>query len=196
MVDALLEVASISLVVSAGLTSLNSLRLDEHCLATLLVSCVVLSQNSILVSLDHLNSGLLQCLADQNLEDWLHLKAVIEQIRVVIHHLDCLIVALLVRDVSRRWLKKTLEMSQRHFSKGQVGQRGGTTYRSVDVIIWLDAALIDHVVAVIEFLPVVHGLHLHLLLLIHVLHLLLLVHLVVVVALIAPLLLHSLFLIL
>jgi len=56
----------------------------------------------------------------------------------------------------------------------------GHTYRSVDVIIWLDLAFVDHVVLVIELLPVVHDLHLLLLLLlIHILHSLLLVHLVV-----------------
>ena len=92
--------------------------------------------------------------------------------------------------------KKDVRNESVRFFQRPSWAEGGTTYRSVDVIIWLDAALIDHVVAVIEFLPVVHGLHLHLLLLIHVLHLLLLVHLVVVVALIAHLLLHSLFLIL
>ncbi len=107
MVDALLKVASVGFVVSAGLTSLNSLRLNEHCLTTLLVTCVVQGQNSILVTLDHLNAGLLQCLADQNLEDWLHLKAVIEKVGIVIHHLDRLIIALLVGDISRRWLKET-----------------------------------------------------------------------------------------
>jgi len=187
-----LEVTSVGFVVSAGLTSLNSLGLNKHRLTILLVTCVVHRQNCILVIFDHLDAGLLQCLADQNLEDWLHLKVVIEKVGVVIHHLNCLIIALLVGDISRRRLKRDVQKGQQHFQQWP----SSDTYRSVDKIIWLDTALVDHVVAVIKFLPVVHGLHLHLLLLIHVLHMLLLVHLVVVVALIAHLLLNLLLLVL
>jgi hypothetical protein len=123
LVDALLEVASIGLVVSAGLASLDSLRLNEHGLATLLIACVVLLEDTILVGLDHLDAGLLQCLANQHLEDWLHLKAVIEKIGVVIHHLDCLIVTLLVGDVSRRWLKRRRKGVRNIYTEDPTGGR-------------------------------------------------------------------------
>ena len=129
--------------------------------------------------LNHLNPCLLQRLTNKHLQDWLHFKVVVEKVRVYILDLDGLIGAFFIGNVSRR---------------------GGP----VDVVVWLDLGFIDHIVAIVEFNPVVHRLlHLlHLLLLgVHFLHLLLLLllrELVIILAIFSAihLLLHHLLLLL
>ena len=128
--------------------------------------------------LNHFNASLLQRFAYEHLKDWLDLEVVIEKVRVNVSYLDGLIIALLIRYVSR-------------------------TRRSIDVVVGIDLRLIDHIVAIVELYPVMHGLHLHLLLLsVHLLHLLLLLllgELIIVVTLLGTihlLLLHHLLLLL
>ena len=59
VIDSNLQVASIDFVISASLSGLNSLCLNQHSLSCLFVFSVVEGQNCILVVLDHLHSGLL-----------------------------------------------------------------------------------------------------------------------------------------
>jgi hypothetical protein len=71
--------ASVDLVIAAGLASLNSLRLNEHSLALLLVLSVMLMKNKVLMGLDHLDAGLLKRFSDEHLEDGLDLEVEVEQ---------------------------------------------------------------------------------------------------------------------
>ena len=96
----MLEVASVNFVVSAQLTSLHSLSLHEHSLSRLLILGVQLGKNGVLMGLDHLNLGLFECLANEDLEDGLNLEVIVEEVRVEVVDLDSLVGALLVRDVS------------------------------------------------------------------------------------------------
>ena len=59
---------------------------------------------------------------------------------------------------------------------GDVSGRG----RTIDIVVWLDKGLVDHVVAVVELEPIVLG-HLHLLL-VHLRHMLLLLRVALIVA--------------
>ena len=60
----------------------------------------MLGKNGVLMVLDHLNSGLFEGLANEDLEDRLYLKVIVEEVRVDVVDLNGLIGALLVRDVS------------------------------------------------------------------------------------------------
>jgi len=146
--------ASVDLVIAAGLASLNSLRLNEHSLALLLVLSVMLMKNKVLMGLDHLDAGLLKRFADEHLEDRLDLEVKVEQVRVDVLDLNGLIIAFFIGDVG-----------------------GGR--RAIDIVVRFDLRLVNHVVAVIKFLPIVVGLHLHLLL-VHLGHLLLLLRVFIV----------------
>ena len=64
VINSLLQVSSIDLVISASLSCLNSLSLHKHGFSRLFVLCVVLSENCILMGLNHLDSGLLEGLAN------------------------------------------------------------------------------------------------------------------------------------
>lgn len=105
--------------------------------------------------LNNFNASLFEGLSDEHLQDWLDLKVEVEEVRVDIVDLDLLISALLVGNVD-------------------CGRR------SIDVIVWLNHVFIDHVVTIVEFLPVMSWLHLDVLLLVHILNLLLLRHLLIV----------------
>ena len=146
--------ASVDLVIAAGLASLNSLRLNEHSLALLLVLSVMLMKNKVLMGLDHLDAGLLKRFTDEHLEDGLDLEVKVEQVRVDVLDLNGLIIAFFIGDVG-----------------------GGR--RAIDIVVRFDLRLVNHVVAVIKFLPIVVGLHLHLLL-VHLGHLLLLLRVLIV----------------
>ena len=82
------------------MTCLYTLSLHEHSLSRLLILGVELSKNGLLMVLNHLNSGLFESLANEDLEDGLDLEVIVEEIRVEVVDLDSLISALLVRDVS------------------------------------------------------------------------------------------------
>ena len=82
------------------MTCLYTLSLHEHSLSRLLILGVELSKNGLLMVLNHLNSGLFESLANEDLEDGLDLEVIVEEIRVEVVDLDSLIGALLVRDVS------------------------------------------------------------------------------------------------
>ena len=146
--------ASVDLVIAAGLASLNSLRLNEHSLALLLVLSVMLMKNKVLMGLDHLDAGLLKRFADEDLKNRLNLEVKVEQVRVDVLDLNGLIIAFFIGDVG-----------------------GGR--RAIDIVVRFDLRLVNHVVAVIKFLPIVVGLHLHLLL-VHLGHLLLLLRVFIV----------------
>ena len=100
LVHSLLEVASVDFVVAAQLTCLHALGLHKHSLSCLLIFGVVLGKNGILMDLDHLNAGLFEGLANEDLEDRLDFEIIVEEVWVVIVDLDSLIGAFLVRDVS------------------------------------------------------------------------------------------------
>ena len=155
LIDSLLEVTPVNFVVAAQLTGLYPLRLHQHGLSALLIHGVVLGKNGVLVRLDHLNASLLESFADEDLEDWLSLQVEVKEVRVYVVDLDGLVCPFLI---------------------GDVGGRGW----SVDVEVWLDIGLVNHVVAVVELKPIVLG-HLHLLL-VHLRHLLLLLRVAIVVA--------------
>lgn len=177
-IDLLLQVTTVGFVIATSLAGFDSLGLNEHGLSGLFVTSVGIGESGQLVLLNHFNPSLLQRLTNKHLQDRLHFQVVVEKVRVYILNLDALISALFIRNVSRRG-------------------------RPVDVVVWLDLGLINHIVAIVEFNPVVHWLlHLlHLLLRVHLLHLLLLLllrELVVVVAVFSAvhLLLHHLLLLL
>ena len=147
----LLQVSSIDFVVAASLASFHTLCLNEHCLSVLLVSGVVLGKHSVLMLLDHLDPGLFETLADEDLENRLDLEVKVEEVWVDVLHLDGLIGALFVRDVRcTRW--------------------------PINVVIRLYLRLVDHIVTIVQLDPVMHRLHhlLLLLLLVDLRHLLLL----------------------
>ena len=154
LVDSLLEVAAVDFVVVAALSGLDTLGLHQHCLALLLVLSIVLSQDGVLVGFNHLNTSLLKRFTDKDLKDGLSLHLEIEQIRVVVVHLNRLVGSLFVRNVS-------------------------SGRRSVNIVVGLDLRLVLHVVVVVEVNPIVLRHHLRLLL-VH-LHLLLLGELILVV---------------
>ena len=112
----------------------------------------MVGKHGVFVSFDHFDARLFECLANEHLKDGLYLLFVVKQIWIVVLDLDSLVCTLFVGDV--------------------LSLRG-----QVDVIVWLDLAFIDHVVAVIQLDPIVLGHHLDLLLLLLVhLHLLLLLN--------------------
>ena len=151
LMDSLLQVASINFIVAASLTSLNTLCLHKHGFSVLLVSGVMLGEKSIFVRFDHLDSGLFETLAYEDLKNGLNFQVKVEEVRIDILNLNIFIVSLFVWNV-------------------------GCTGRSVNVIIWLYLRLVDHVITIIKLNPVMHRLHhlLLLLLLIDLCHLLLL----------------------
>ena len=147
----LLQVSPIDFVVAAPLASLYTLCLNEHRLSVLLVSGVVLGKHRVLMLLNHLNPGLLETLTDEYLENGLDLEVKVEEIGVDVLHLDGLIGALLIGDISCTW-------------------------RPINVVIRLYLRLVDHIVTIVQLDPVMHRLHhlLLLLLLVDLRHLLLL----------------------
>lgn len=151
LVHTLLQVSSVNFVVTASLASLNSLCLHEHGLSILLVTSIMLSQYCVFMLLNDFNPSLLETLADEHLKDRLSLKVKIEEIWVDILHLNCLIIALFIRNISRTWW-------------------------SINVIIRFNLRLINHIVTIVQFNPIMHRLHhlLLLLLLVDLSHLLLL----------------------
>ena len=137
------------------MAGLYPLRLHEHGLSTLLIQRVVLGKNGVLVSLDHLDASLFEGFADEDLENGLSLQVEVKEVRVYVVDLDGLICPLFIGDVSGRG-------------------------RTIDIVVWLDKGLVDHVVAVVELEPIVLG-HLHLLL-VHLRHMLLLLRVALIVA--------------
>ena len=149
--NSLLQVASVNLVVTATLASLNALGLHQHGFSVLLVASVMLGENSVLVILDHLNPGLLQTLSNEHLKYRLNLQVKVKKIWIDVFYLNSLVCAFFIWDISRAW-------------------------RSINVVVWLNLRLIDHIITIIKFNPVMHWLHhlLLLLLLVNLFHLLLL----------------------
>ena len=78
VIDSNLQVASVDFVISASLTCLNSLGLDQHGLSSLFVFSVVEGQNCILVIFNHLHSGLLNRLANKDLKDRFNLHFIVK----------------------------------------------------------------------------------------------------------------------
>ena len=124
LMNSLLQVASVNLVVTATLARLNALGLHQHGFSVLLVASVMLGENSVLVILDHLNPGLLQTLSNEYLKDRLNLQIKVKKIWIDVFDLNSLVCAFFIGDISR-------------------------TRRSIDVVIWLNLRLIDHIITII-----------------------------------------------
>ena len=123
-VDSLLKVSSICLIIATILTSLDTLRLHQHCLSLLLVTGVVRRQHGVLITLNHFDACLFKRLTHQDLQDGLNLEVEVKQVWIHVLNLDALVCALFIRNVNSRG-------------------------RSIDVVIWLDLKLIDHPVVII-----------------------------------------------
>ena len=122
--NSLLQVAPVNFVITAPLTSLNALGLNQHSFSVLLVSSVMLGEDSVLMRLDHFNPSLLQTLSNKYLKDWLNFQVKVKEVWVDVFYLNSLVCALFIWYISRTW-------------------------RSINVVIWFNLGLIDHIITII-----------------------------------------------
>ena len=120
---------SVLFIEASQAVSLLPLGLDEHGLSSLLVFCSHLLKNFSLMLLDHLDSSMLEGLANQYLEDGLHLELIVKQIRVL------------------------PLIQESRFVMARVVGHEHSWVRLVDVVVWLDQLLIHHIVVVSQLDP-------------------------------------------
>ena len=89
-----------------------------------------------LMVLDNLDLGFFEGLTDKDLQNGLHFEFVVEELIIQVLHLDLFVISLVV------------------------GNEDWTGW-PIDVVVWLELSLIDHVVIVAQFIPRVLVLQIH-----------------------------------
>ena len=84
----------------------------------------MLGEDSVLMRLDHFNPSLLQTLSNKYLKDWLNFQVKVKEVWVDVFYLNSLVCTLFIWYISRTW-------------------------RSINVVIWFNLGLIDHIITII-----------------------------------------------
>ena len=100
-----LLVASPDLVLSSLTGCLDLLGDHQHRFLVLLEILLVCLELVGFVLLDHLDACMLQCLADQDLQNWLSLESEVKETLLDVVELDALVVSFFIGNVLGSWLK-------------------------------------------------------------------------------------------